>query len=186
MFDILWPNKVCPVVLEKKFFNFINAFSLFRNYLPWTRYFNKLGSLPTKDVLCQFWMKLAQWFLRRRWKCEKFSDRQMDRRTARQQAIRKAHLSFQISWAKNQNKDPKPNGKWGLYRLLFVLYWWGNSQRDCWTFLPLGLSSWSSWIHQVVHIGTYSITYHTQGYLQHIVLFKLLLVETQGKYTNLQ
>ena len=36
--------------------------------------------------------------LRRRWKCEKFTDRQTDNG---QQENRKAHLSFQLRWAKN-------------------------------------------------------------------------------------
>ena len=48
----------------------------------------------TKDALCQVWLKLAQWLLRRCWKCEKFTDGQTDNR---QQATRKAHLSFQLS-----------------------------------------------------------------------------------------
>ena len=28
-----------------------------------------------KDALCQVWLKLAQWFWRKSWKCEKFTDR---------------------------------------------------------------------------------------------------------------
>ena len=35
-------------------------------------------------ILCfQVWLKLAQWFWRRRWKCEKFSDRRTDRQDRR-------------------------------------------------------------------------------------------------------
>ena len=60
-------------------------FSLFRNYLPLEKgralHFNKLESPSPKNALCQVWLKLAQWFWRRRWKCEKFTDRQTDRRT---------------------------------------------------------------------------------------------------------
>ena len=33
---------------------------------------NKLASTLPKDALCQVWLKLALWFLRR-WKCEKFT-----------------------------------------------------------------------------------------------------------------
>ena len=121
---------------------------------------NKLESPSSKDALCQVWLKLAQWFWRRRflnlvnvfslfrnylplekdgafiWRnlnplhprmlCAKFgwiwpigsgeedenvkslqTDRQTDRQTNGQtddgrQAIRKAHLSFQLRWAKKE------------------------------------------------------------------------------------
>jgi hypothetical protein len=50
-------------------------------------------------------VKLVQWFWRRSRKCKSLqTDRQMD---ARQRAIRKAHLSFQLRWAKN-HWDPHP------------------------------------------------------------------------------
>ena len=85
-------NALCQVWLKlaqwfwrRRFLNFVNVFSLFRNYLPLEKggalHLNKLESPPPKDVLCQVWLKLAQWFWRRRWKCEKFTDRQMDGRT---------------------------------------------------------------------------------------------------------
>ena len=55
---------------EEDFFNFVNVFSLFRNYLPLEKggalHLNKLGSSLPKDALCQVWFKLAQWFWRRR------------------------------------------------------------------------------------------------------------------------
>ena len=60
--------------------NFLNVFSLFRNYLPFEMggpfIWEKIESPSPKDALCQIWLKLAQWFWRRRWKCEKFTDRQ--------------------------------------------------------------------------------------------------------------
>ena len=62
-----------------RFLNVVNVFSLFHNYLPlekgWAFHLNKLESPSHKDALCQIWLKLAQWFWRR-WKCEKFTDRQ--------------------------------------------------------------------------------------------------------------
>ena len=64
--------EIGPVVLEKieDFFNFVNVFSLFRNYLSLkkdgTLHLNKLESPSPKDALCQVWLKLAQWFWRRR------------------------------------------------------------------------------------------------------------------------
>ena len=68
---------------------------------------NKLKSPSPGDTLCQVWLKLAHLFWRRRWKCEKFTDGRTDGWTDRQtdegrQVIRKAHLSFQLRWAKIQ------------------------------------------------------------------------------------
>ena len=54
---------------RRRFFNFINVFSLFLNYLPLEKgraiHLMKLESPPPKDALCQIWLKLAQWFCRR-------------------------------------------------------------------------------------------------------------------------
>ena len=54
----------------RRFFEFVHALSQFRNYLPFEKggalYLNKLESLLLKDALCQVWLKLAQWFWRRR------------------------------------------------------------------------------------------------------------------------
>ena len=53
---------------EEDFFNFVNIFSLFRNYLPLEKgaalHLNKLESPSPKDTLCQVWLKLAKWFWR--------------------------------------------------------------------------------------------------------------------------
>ena len=55
---------------RRGFFNFLNVFSLFSNYLPLekggTLRLNKLESPSPKDAFCQVWLKLAQWFWRRR------------------------------------------------------------------------------------------------------------------------
>ena len=49
---------------RRRFFNFINVFSLFHNYLPLERggalHLNKLESPPPRDTLCQVWLNLAQ------------------------------------------------------------------------------------------------------------------------------
>ena len=89
-----------------RFLKFVNVFSLFRNYLPLKKgvalHLNKLESPSPRDTLCHVWLKLAQWFWRKRWKCEMFIDGLMDGRTDDgRQLIRKAHLSFQLRWAKN-------------------------------------------------------------------------------------
>ena len=63
--------EIGSVVLEKRFF-FISSmyFRQFCNNLPleigWVLHLNKLGSPSPKDALWQVWLKLAQWFWRRR------------------------------------------------------------------------------------------------------------------------
>jgi hypothetical protein len=58
-----------PLVLEKKifFFNFQFIFNLsLISLLGRGAIMNKLESPPSKDDLCQVWLKLAIWFWRRR------------------------------------------------------------------------------------------------------------------------
>ena len=51
---------------RRRFFNVVNVFSLFRNYLPFEKggvlHLNKIESTTPKDSLYQVWMKFAQWF----------------------------------------------------------------------------------------------------------------------------
>ena len=58
-----------PSGFGEDFFNFVNVFSLFRNYLPLEKggalHLNKLESPSPKDALCQVWLKLTQWFWKR-------------------------------------------------------------------------------------------------------------------------
>jgi hypothetical protein len=61
----------------------------------WTRAI-PFVSPPPKDGLCQLWLKLVQWF----WRSRKCKSLQTDRQTDGRRAIRKAHLSFQLRWAK--------------------------------------------------------------------------------------
>ena len=104
---------------RRRFLKVVNLYLLFSNHLPFrmgvAHHLNILESLSPRDTLCQVWLKLAQLLWRRRWKCEKFTDRQTDRRTNRRtdgqtddgrHVIRKAHLSFQISWGKNKTGSP--------------------------------------------------------------------------------
>jgi hypothetical protein len=61
---------------------------------------NKLESPPPKDDLCQFWLN---WPGRsEKSKMWKFTDGQTD---TGQQAIRKAHSSFQLRWAKKRQRQ---------------------------------------------------------------------------------
>ena len=86
---------------EEDFFNFVNVFSLFRNYLPLEKngalHLNKVESPSPKDGLCLVWLKLAQWFWRRRWKCEKFTDRRTDRQTDSRRTTGDLKSSFELS-----------------------------------------------------------------------------------------
>ena len=54
---------------RRRFYNFVNVFSLFRNYLPLEKsgalHLNKLEFSSPTHALCQVLLKLAQWFLRR-------------------------------------------------------------------------------------------------------------------------
>ena len=62
----------------EKIFIFVNLFSIYCYYLPLEKsdiHLNTFESSSPKDALCQVWLKLSQWFLRRRCKCEKFTDR---------------------------------------------------------------------------------------------------------------
>ena len=65
--------------LRRRIIKLVNVFLLFLYYLPLEKdvvlHFNKLESPSPKDALCQIWLKLALWFLSRRWKYEKFTDR---------------------------------------------------------------------------------------------------------------
>ena len=109
-----------PVVLEEKNFLILSMYFRFsflsplgkRHYLPFGKgvalSLIKLESPSPGDTSFQVWLNLAQWFWRRRWKCEKFTERWIDRQTAGRtdkqtddgrQVIRKAHLSFQLRWA---------------------------------------------------------------------------------------
>ena len=55
---------------EEDFLNFLNAFSLFRNYLPLEKgralHLNKIESPSLKEALCKVWLILAKWFRRKR------------------------------------------------------------------------------------------------------------------------
>ena len=93
-----------PIGCSEEFF-FLILRMYFRYYRSLKKgvflHLNRLEFHLLKDSLCHVWLKLAQWFWRR--KCEKFTDRQTDTqsdgRTDRRQTTRKAYLSFQLRWA---------------------------------------------------------------------------------------
>ena len=86
LFHYYLPSEKGVVPYLNKSESFINEFLLFHFYLPLEKgvvpYLNKFESSPPKDALCiAVLLILAQLFLRRRWKCEKFIDRHTDGRT---------------------------------------------------------------------------------------------------------
>ena len=95
---------------RRRFLNFVNIFLFFRNYIPLEKggvlHLKKVESPSSKDVLChlnklefpspkyalcQVWLRLAQWFWRRRWNCDKFTPRTTTTTDNEQILIRKAH-----------------------------------------------------------------------------------------------
>ena len=70
-------SALCQVRLKlaqwfcRRFLKFVNIFSLFRYYLSIEKvvalHLNKLESPSPKDALCQVWLKLALWDLRKRY-----------------------------------------------------------------------------------------------------------------------
>ena len=66
--------EICPMVLEEIFkcCQSIFAISLLS---PLGKVCDPTVEQTWKDALCQVWLKLAQWLWRKRWKCEKFTDR---------------------------------------------------------------------------------------------------------------
>ena len=102
---VLSLDEISVVVLKKKIFQYFQNNFTFSLLSPLEKgvalHLNKLESPPPKDALCQVWLKLVQWFWRRSWKCEKFTDGQTDKRTDRRQTTgdqkRSLELSVQVS-----------------------------------------------------------------------------------------
>ena len=65
------PFTIGLLALEKKIIiDIVNVFLLFHNYLPLEKggalHLTKLESSSLKYAMCQVWLKLAQWFWRKR------------------------------------------------------------------------------------------------------------------------
>ena len=85
--------------LRRRFLKFVNVFSPFPYYLPLEKggvlHLNKLESPSPKNAVCQVWLKLV--VLEKKMKMWTVNGQTDDGH----QAIRKAHLSSQLRWAKN-------------------------------------------------------------------------------------
>ena len=94
---------------EEDFLILSMFFPYFCNYLPLEKggalHLNKLESPSPKDALCQVWLNLAQWFWRRRWKCEKFTDRRTDRQTTDDRWSEKLTWAFSSGELKTEEKN---------------------------------------------------------------------------------
>ena len=108
--EIMSPkDALCQVWLKlakrfwrRRFLNFIKPILIFCNQLPLVKgvglHLYKIESSSPKDALCQVWLKLAQQFSIRRWKCEKFTTLTSTRqRQQRQILIRKRNLILEPS-----------------------------------------------------------------------------------------
>ena len=71
---------------------------------------NKLESPSAKDALCQVWLKLAQWFWRRRWNVKSLGRRQ--RRQRRQRRTTDKFWSEKLTWAFGSGELKKSNAFW--------------------------------------------------------------------------
>ena len=76
-------DALCQVSLKlaqwfwRRFFLFRQYIFVILNYLHLEKggplHLNKLKSPLPKDNLCQVWLRLTQWFWKKRWNCEKFT-----------------------------------------------------------------------------------------------------------------
>ena len=129
------------------FFNFVNVFSLFRNYLPLEKgralHLNKLEFPLPKDALCQVWLKLAQWFWRRRWKCEKFTTTTTTTTTTTDK-----FWSEKLTWAFGSGELKISD--WVLMSQHIMKFIDRNSWKSIWVRIRVYLSIWwSTWMRKI-------------------------------------
>ena len=96
--------EISPVVVEKKILNFVNVFSLFRNYFPLEKggalHLNKLESSSPRVALCQFGWNWSSGSGEeaKMWKIYDKDNKEDNDNW--QIVIRKAHLSLRLRWTK--------------------------------------------------------------------------------------
>ena len=128
--------KLAQWFLRRRFLKVVNLFLLIPNYLPFGKgvalRLNKLEFPSPKDTLCQVWLKLAQWFWRRRWKCEKFTDRQTDGQTNGQTTDDR--WSEKLTWAFSSGELKSLSHSHIVYNLKFFVHlkvesWFMNTRN---------------------------------------------------------
>ena len=93
---------------------------------------NKLEFPSPKDAFCQVWLKLAQWFWRRRWKCENVPTTTTTTDNGHI-LIRKAHLSLRLRSAKNWSQSLSDEEKNLMPTALMIcITSTSNSFQDAW------------------------------------------------------
>ena len=111
------------VVLEKKIFKWHHPIFAFSWLSPlWWGPGPSIEAPSPKDDVYQVWLNLAQQFLRRSWKCEKFTTTTTTTTTDNGQIlIRKAHLSLRLRWAKKTFRFGTSN--YWIFWLILDLIW---------------------------------------------------------------
>ena len=98
---LTWENSLNHYIIEEDFLISSMYFHYFVIISPWKKgralHLNKLESPSAKDALCQVWLKLAQWFWRRRWNVKSLERRQ--RRQRRQRRTTNKFWSEKLTWA---------------------------------------------------------------------------------------
>ena len=115
---------------RRRFLKFVNVFSLSPYNLPLEKggalHLKKLESPLPMNALCQVWLKLAQWFLRRRWKCEKFTDRRTDGLTTDNRWLENLTWAISsVSFKQNKLLSKRNNTQkhsWKLFNLKWHFY----------------------------------------------------------------
>ena len=101
--------EIGTVDLEKKIFKFSQCIFAISQLSPLgekrAHSFEQIWNPFTQGCLVQVWLKLVEWFWRRRWKCDKFTTTPTTTTTTTttdngQILIRKTHLSLRLRWAK--------------------------------------------------------------------------------------
>ena len=187
---------------RRRILNIFNIVLHFCYYLPLEKgvalYLSKLESPLPKDALCQVWLKLAQWFWRRSWKCEKFTDGQTDGQTTDNRrsekitwALSSGELKGEISFPKGVKERlpercyyiPLNKGEKTNFFLIFSFLqafssrWYVSLWNMCWIFISIAFFC-------SVHVQ-YGLTFHEvlMDYIVERLPFEIAVLGTHDIWT---